>query len=202
MLSKKQFMIALVSAVGVFTVIFIIFYTFFYRQGIENPIVQSEATVPVSQSVDKIDEEQVARSLTIGPNTQVTLSILDKEGRLVTQEQIPVESVLGFSEERLKACFTDYEIKMFASDRVVLEKVVEEVPEVFVYKLGLKGDMIGIKEYGENDRFIPLNLSIKDYSRRTQVLLLGEVIELSSAQKATLEKNPHQIEQILQDYSE
>ncbi|MGL4344847.1 MAG: hypothetical protein ACRCTE_06605 [Cellulosilyticaceae bacterium] len=202
MFNKKQFITLLILAVGIFAVIFTLFFTVFYRSGIENPIVQPEATVPVvrmGETTPSIVEPEIIR---VKPTTHVFLKMVDDQGARVAEQKIPVESLLGFSEEQVKKCFYDYKLTVFSEEQVILEKVVEKPSIEPRYKLALQGDQIGIKTYGETEQFEPLGLLISDYSSSVHVLLLDEMIELTLTEKKSLQQNPNRIEQILQDYSE
>lgn len=204
MFSKKQFITLLLTAAVVFAVVFTIVYTVFYRNGVENPIVQPEATVEVvAEPEDQPSVEPEPTVVRIGPSTHIFLKIVDPSGNRISEQKLIPDSMLGFSQEQMANCFSDYRITTFNEEQVVLEKVVAPTQMTSHYRLALQGDMIGIKTItGDTQVFKPLGLSVKDFSGTTHVLLLDEAIELSSTQKAALERDPNEIEQILQDYSE
>ncbi|MGL4735933.1 MAG: hypothetical protein ACRCW2_00630 [Cellulosilyticaceae bacterium] len=210
MFNKKQFLTVLLSAVIVFAIVFTIVYTVFYKNGIEHPIVQPEATVPVvAQEQPEVEsdvqpvEATASEMVRVGPQTHVFLKLVDPNGERLSEQKLIPDSLLGFTQEQVEACFADYKITVFNQDEVVLEKVMVAPQMASHYRLALQGEMIGIKTItGETQVFHSLGLSIKDFSQTTHVLLLDEAIEISSTQKAALERNPYEIEQILQDYSE
>ena len=197
MLSKKQYLLTLLSAVIVFFIMFVSMALYFSkgnwtgrtREVIEETKLQKEMTKP---------KEEV-----ILPQTKITLKIKDRTTNKEMKTTVDAASLLGLNKEELADRFNDYCIETFSEKEVCLTKsvtseVAYEQPKVYV--LGVEDEMVCIKEKESAVRPVKIDYGIKHLSSYVYSLLLNEEIEITKEQKEALLLNPNGLQKILQDY--
>lgn len=205
MLTKKQYISMLIAASIVFLAIFGIAYIYTINH-VEPIPIEKEDELYSENEID-LDTQSIAevsniQNVTILPSTKVEMRILDQDNNIISQEIIPTTSLLGLSQNEVKNLFKEYEIIYFNPDQVLLEKTRYIEPKEPEYKLGIENGEIGIITLSDQREFTSLGIAVKDFSKRTHMLLMNEMISLKPAQKEELQKDPYYIEYILQNYSE
>lgn len=202
-MSKKQFIALLVGGALVFFVTFGACYMYFYYQGIKEPLVTAEYTetsVTFAEEVLEVQGEE--QPLAILPSTKVELQVVDEQYKTVLKKTLETQALLGFTEEDIKARFTDCVVLQFDAKEVILQRQVVTMSEPTTYSLVIQGGILGILETGSETQFIPLNLSENIFTMTDLALFGGEGLSITLKQKMQLQQEPYYIEHILQSYHE
>ncbi|MHC1750150.1 MAG: hypothetical protein AB9856_17925 [Cellulosilyticaceae bacterium] len=211
MLSKKQYYNMLLASIVVFILVFMGAYLYTQYASKEN--VKQTKRVIQKQSVDTLQNIEATPSvkgtatpnhvITINPATKIVVDLVNSRDELVKTDFLESATLLGYTREDLDQHFKGYEIKEFTDRKLVLEKRIEDQTKVSQYKMGCQGDGVGIVVLeGTEKKFIPIGITLDDFSVQTGQLLKSEALEITTMQKQMLEKDPYYIEQILQSYNE
>lgn len=211
MLSKKQYYGMLVVSIIVFVVVFTATYLYTHYTSDEN--IRQPKKVVSKQSVDTLQHVEMTPSIqatpnenetiVINPSTKIVVDFMNEQDELIKSEALESSALLGYTREDLEDHFKDYTIREFTDKKVVLEKHIEGQATQSHYKIGCQGDGVGVVEIdGTQRQFIPIGISLEDFSVQTGELLKSEILEITTNQKQMLEKDPYYIEQILQSYNE
>lgn len=202
MLSKKQYIWMLVSASLIFIAIFV--FSYIYTVTHIEPIVPEETEI--SKKAESTSEETTEAShdtsnITILPSTNVLIRVKDQYDNVLNEQVLEANSLVGLDEQAIAQMFREYDIEAFDHREVVLEKVEYVQTQELKYRLAIQDGEIGIATEGKEE-FVNLGLPTKDFSKKTNLLIINGLVSISPSQKSSLEKDPDYIEYILQNFSE
>lgn len=202
MLSKKQYIWMLVSASLIFITIFV--FSYIYTVTHIEPLVPEETEISKKEQsiVEDIAEASHDMSnITILPSTNILIRVKDQYDNLLNEQVLEANSLVGLDEQEIIQMFRGYDVETFDHREVVLEKVEYVQTRELRYRLAIQEGEIGIATEGKEE-FVNLGLPTKDFSKKTNLLIMNGLISISPSQKSSLEKDPDYIEYILQNFSE
>ncbi|MGL6175038.1 MAG: hypothetical protein ACRC1P_10585 [Cellulosilyticaceae bacterium] len=202
MLSKKQYIWMLVSASLIFIAIFV--FSYIYTVTHIEPIVPDETEITKKEegvSEEVAEASRDTSNITILPSTNVLIRVKDQYDNVLNEQVLEANSLVGLDEQAIAQMFRGYDIETFDHREVVLEKVEYVQTQELKYRLAIQDGEIGIATDGKEE-FVNLGLPTKDFSKKTNLLIINGLVSISASQKNSLEKDPDYIEYILQNLSE
>lgn len=203
MLTKRQFIVVLISGSLVFVLMFGLYYTYFYKTGVKDPLVQQdviEVIQPV-QSGQVIPAEVLPKGPEVTRETEVSIQVVS-QGDVIETYTLDPQVLIGLTKEQVQAYYSAYDIIAFNTQEVILQKTITQMIPQPSYSIGVQGESIGIIEEGETKHFVPLQLSAQDFSEVALDLMAEEQISITAQEKQKLQHNPYYIEAILQNYNQ
>lgn len=202
MLKRKQYLLTLFIGIVLFFVLFLTTYYYMVGQAKTSEVSKGKAIDKDEQSVDVIATAVFEEELTVQPDTDIRLVVVDEADRTIENKKIDPLILVGFNQSDLEKKFEGYEIMVFDEKNVTLKKMIVHEDKPVEYTLGIEDDFVCIVEKGDSKTSIKLDLLAHYFSRNTYSLLLKQQIPISAAQKEELLKNPYYIDKILQSYEE
>ncbi|WP_069997396.1 hypothetical protein [Cellulosilyticum sp. I15G10I2] len=204
MLKRNQYLMTLVVAIMIFFIIFTIGYYYIQSSASHTEPSYEGLATRSEKSVDVLGAAKPETVVSIQPDTQIHLLIVDEHNNELENKKLDPLVLLGLNESDIKNKFSGYDVVEFNVEQVALKKVLPSVEKVFEYTLGIQNNRVCIvqKEEGKVNKYIDLDMSASHFSRKTYSLLLKEQIAISPLQKDALLSNPNYIEKILQSYEE
>ncbi len=199
----KHYFAVLGSSVAVCIAVFLLTYFLIFKENstpAPAPAAKPETIIPNIPILDSPLDEVLEQETMITPTTEVTITLKDQEGNIISEEIVDSITMLQLTEKDIKELFPDYDLIEFNEEFVVLEKSIYIEPEEVVYCLGFRGDDIGII-IGENE-FEPIGLNRNEFSSYVNTLLQHELISIDMEDRERLKQNPYYLENILQSISE
>jgi hypothetical protein len=202
MLKRKQYLLTLFIGIVLFFIVFLTTYYYIVSHSKTSEVSESRAVGKGEQSIDVIAAVVPERELTVQPDTDIRLVVVDEDNRIVEDKKIDPLILNGLNQVDLEKRFEGYQLMTFDEKQITLKKTIAHQDKPAEYALGIEDDFVCIVEKGDIKTYIKLDLLANYFSRNTYSLLLKEQIPISPVQKEELLKNPYYIDKILQSYEE
>ena len=200
MLKRNQYFLMLLIGIIVFIVVFI--GTYFVVR-LNTPTPQNMPSLVSAQGekiVDTLSPYKAAEETKVTSSTSIQLVLVDKDDQVVETQKVDALALVGCNEAMIKQRFSDYELKEFTKDHVVLKRVLEQKPQNVEYSLGVQEEHVCIVEKGNNKTYTKLDLLATQFSKAVYSAFLKEEINITDTQKEKLLSDATYIETILQYY--